>query len=151
MTKKDREEREYTSLFCDQRYAKQAWARIMNDALNADAKALPFITDPKTGEPTLNSEIEHMAYDEVSVRLKSQGLDRAPTQAEMIVQCNIIRARFADQPFNIILDRTAGKVKEEISIESNPYEDLTDDELEALMAYREQKERANAGKDGDEA
>lgn len=151
MTKKDREEREYTSLFCDQRYAKRAWAQIMHDALNADANTLPYIIDPKTNEPTRDSEIEHMAYDEVKARLVAQGLERNPTQAELIVQCNIIRARFADTPFTTILDRTAGKVKEEISIEQNPYEELTDDELEALMAYREQKKAGESDKGGEEA
>ena len=139
MTKEEREEREYQSLFSDQRFAKTAWRKVIAEALGSDGKALPTIYDSKTGEPTLNSEIDLMAYNNVKKRLEAQGKTREPAQAELIVECQILRARFADTPFNTILDRTAGKVKEEVAITDNPYDDLSDDELEMLLMYRQQK------------
>lgn len=150
MTKKEREEREYASLFQDQRYAKKAWRQVIAESLSANGKPLPEIIDPKTEAPTLQSEIDRMAYDNVVARLRAEGKDREPMQAELIVECNVIRARFADQPFGTLLDRTAGKVKEEVSISENPYDDLTDDELEALYEYRQRKQAEAAAAQGEE-
>ena len=142
MTKEERETREYKSLYSDERYAKKAWKELMNVALQGDAKPLPATYDPKTGEQTFQSQLDQMAYDNVKRRLKDQGLDREPQQAEVIVESNILRARFNDTTFNILLDRTAGKVRDELSVQTNPFEDLSDDELEALAAYRASKEKS---------
>lgn len=138
MTKDEREQREYKSLFTDEKYAKRAWKEFIGTALQSSGKALPTQFD-KNGNPTLESDIDEMAYNNVKKRLKDEGLEREPMQAELIVEAAVIRARFQDSTFNTLLDRTAGKVKDEINVNSNPFEDLTDDELEALMAYREQK------------
>lgn len=144
MDKETREELEYISLFADERYAKKAWRQLIGDALKGPAKKLPTITDPKTEEPTLQSAIDSQAYENVKARLLEAGKTREPSQAEVIVESNIIRARFTDNTFNTILERTAGKVKDEVAINTSPFEDLTDDELEALMAYRKSKEAVNS-------
>lgn len=140
MTKSERELREYQSVFCDEKYAKKAWKQLIGAALDSSGKSLPTTYDPKTGEMTFQSQLDEQAYKTVKERLKAQGLDREPTEAELIVQNNILRARFNDTAFNTMLDRTAGKVKDEISVTPNAYEELSDDELEALLAYRESKE-----------
>lgn len=139
MDKKRREELEYTSLYADERFAKKAWKNLIGAALEGPGKKLPTIIDPKTEEPTLQSIIDKQAYESVKARLETEGKTREPMQAELIVESNIIRARFTDATFNTILDRTAGKVREEIAVSNSPFEDLTDDELEALMKYRESK------------
>lgn len=141
MTKKEREEREYRSLFADERYAKRAWRALMGSALEGEAKPLPLIIDPKTGEPTLNSEIDIMAYNNVKARLMKEGKDREPMQAELIVECNIIKARFNDSTFNLFLDRTAGKVKDEVSVSTNQFESLSDEELELLRKHRDESKK----------
>lgn len=138
MTKGEREEREYKSLFADERYAKKAWKEFIGTSLQSPGKALPTQFD-KNDNPTRESDIDAMAYNNVKARLTADGLDREPMQAELIIEAAVIRARFQDSTFNTLLDRTAGKVKDEITVNSNPYEDLTDDELEALMAYRASK------------
>ena len=143
MKKSDREVREYLSLFSDERYAKKAWRNMIGKALESDGKALPIVLDPKTSEPTLQSEIDQMAYDNVKARLIADGKDREPMQAELIIENNIIKARFTDSTFNILLDRTAGKVKEELSLNANPFEELNDDELQALAEYRRKKKEEN--------
>lgn len=139
MTKAERETREFKSLYADERYAKKAWKELIGASLESAGKAFPQTLDPKTGVPTFQSELDTMAYNNVKARLKSQGLDREPQQAELIVECNILRARFNDTTFNTLLERTAGKVKDEIVVNESQFEELTDEELEALVAFREQK------------
>lgn len=138
MTKSEREEREYKSLFTDERYAKKAWKEFIGSSLQSKGQALPTQFN-KDGNPTLESDIDHMAYENVKARLKEEGKDREPMQAELIVEAAVVRARFQDTTLNILLDRTAGKVKDEVTVNTNPYEDLSDDELEALAKYREEK------------
>lgn len=138
MTKSEREEREYKSTFCDERYAKKAWKEFFGTSLQAPGRALPMQVD-KNDNPTRESEIDIMAYNNVKTRLKEEGKDREPMQAELIVEAAVIRARFQDSTFNILLDRTAGKVKDEVTVNANPFEELSDDELNALMEYRKNK------------
>ena len=139
MTKKERELREYKSLFSDERYAKKAWKEIIGASLESPARILPSTVDPKTGDLTFQSQLDQQAYNNVKARLKEQGIDREPQQAELIVECNILRSRFNDTTFNMILERTAGKVKEELAVNKSAFEDLTDEELEVLQKFRETK------------
>ena len=138
MTKEQREKLEYDSLFKDERYAKKAWKEFFNSSLQGPGKPLPETVD-KDGQPTFQSQLDDMAYKNVKARLEAQGLSREPMQAELIVENNVLRARFNDTTFNTVLDRTAGKVKEEVTVNSSPFENLTDEELEALAAFRESK------------
>ena len=146
MTQVEREEREYKSLFTDERFAKKAWKEFMGESLAGDAKPLPVTTDPKTGEQTFQSQLDQMAYNNVKKRLEANGKKREPMQAEIIVECNILKSRFSDSAFNTIMDRTAGKVKDEINLASNPFEDLTDEELAVLAAHRKKKSEENTDK-----
>lgn len=138
MTKAEREEREYKSLFSDSRYAKTAWRNIMAKSLQSDAAILPEMYD-KAGNETMESQIYRIAYSNVQDRLRQANMDRLPMKAEVIVESNLIRAAFDTSSFNLILDRTAGKVREEISIGVGQFEDLTDEELEVLALHREKK------------
>ena len=138
MTKEEREKQEYNSLFKDERYAKKAWRDFIGTSLVSPGKALPETLD-KDGNPTFQSQLDQMAYKNVKARLEAQGLSREPMQAELIVENNILRARFNDTTFNTVLDRTAGKVREEVAVNNSPFEELTDEELEALAAFRESK------------
>ena len=58
---------------------------------------------------------------------------------EYPLESNILRARFTDTTFNTVLDRTMGKVKEELNVIANNFEELSDEEIEALVAFRKQK------------
>lgn len=136
MTKKERETLEYRSLFSDERYAKQAWKNVIGASLQSPGKMLPQSFD-KDGTPTFQSQLDQMAYLNVKDRLKSMGIDREPMQAELIVECNILRARFSDTTLSTILERTAGKVKEELTVNKSAFEELTDEELEILQKHRD--------------
>ena len=140
MEKTEREKREYEGLFTDERYAKNAWKSIFGKSLESSGKALPPTIDPKTGELTFQTLLDQEAYANVKARLEKEGIDREPMQAELIVECGILRSRFDNNMFNTVLERTAGKVKDEITVNKSPYEDLTDEELEMLAAARSAKE-----------
>jgi len=143
MDKDEREQREFKSLFGDERYAKKAWRKLISESLETDAATPPDIYD-KAGNESLETQIYKKAYALVSERLTAEGKSRLPMKAEIIVESNLIRAAFDTSTFNLILDRTAGKVKEEINIGKGQFEDLTDDEL---MVLAEHRNREKAGGD----
>jgi hypothetical protein len=135
MTKQKREEKEYHSLFTDERYAKRAWKQFIDKSLKSNAVMLPDFVDAH-GNTTPQSEIYRAAYTSVQRRLFEEGLDREPMKAEVLIEASVIRAAFDTSTLNVILDRTAGKVKEEISIGVGQYEELTDEELRLLATHR---------------
>lgn len=138
MNKNEREELEYKSLYSDERYAKRAFRQLIGKALESDAVTLPIFTDSQ-GNITPQSEIYKQAYTSVEDRLKKAGLSRKPMKAELMIEASVIRAAFDTNVLNVILDRTAGKVKEEISIGMGAYEELTDEQLEVLAQHEANK------------
>lgn len=138
MTKAERELCEYKSTFTDKRYAEKAFKSIINASLQASAGALPAMYD-KQGNELPQSVLDRQAYENVKQRLLAQGLDREPQQAEMMIENAILRARFDNSTFNTMLERTMGKVKDELVVSANEYETMTDEELELLAAHREQQ------------
>ena len=139
MTKKTREHLEYLNLFTDERYAKKAWKQFMNDSLQSAAAVLPDAYDAR-GNMLQSSAVYNVAYKNVEDRLRARGIERSPMKAEVLVECNMIRASFDNAAFNTVLERTAGKVKEEVSIVTGAYEELTDEQLEVLQRHEEQKQ-----------
>lgn len=140
MTKAERELCEYKSTFTDKRYAEKAFKSIINDSLQASAGPLPIMYD-KNGNELPQSTLDRQAYQNVKQRLLAQGLDREPQQAEMMIENAILRSRFDNSTFNTMLERTMGKVKDEIVVSANEYETMTDEELELLAKHREEQER----------
>lgn len=140
MTKAERELNEYKSLYTDKRYAEKAFKSIINDSLQASASPLPIMYD-KNGNELPQSTLDQQAYHNVKQRLLAQGLEREPQQAEMMIENAILRARFDNSTFNTMLERTMGKVKDEIVVSANEYETMTDEELELLAKHREEQER----------
>lgn len=138
MKKNAREEIEFLSLFTDERYAKRAFKSLLDQSLRGPAKPLPQIEDAK-GNITPASLIDSAAYRNVVDRLKAQGYSRSPMQSEVIMEAAVLRARLDTNSLSLLLDRTAGKVKEEINVSSSAYEEMTDEELVLLSQYRKAK------------
>lgn len=138
MTKEEREEREYISRFTDERYAKKAWKEAIGESLQSAAAILDTVVDAK-GNPTLASIIYDTARRNVADRLAAKGISRAPQKMEVLIEANVIRGSFDATTFNTLLDRTAGKVKDELNITAGAFEELSDEELEVLHRHREQK------------
>ena len=140
MTKKEREALEYKSLFEDERYAKKAWKEFIGRALQSSAAPLPTFLD-KNGNIAPQSELDMMAYQNIKKRLAAQGLDREPMQAEMMVENAVLRSRFDTNTLNMLLERTAGKVKEELTVNANQYENLSDEVIVTVIATGFDKSR----------
>jgi len=147
--KTEREIKEYHNLFCDPKYARKAWQQLIGQSLTSEAAALPMIVD-KDGNETLNGMINSVALHKVQERLTKQGLSRKPMEAEVMIECNIIKARFIDATFVNIRDTGGAKPVDESKLEhsiSNEYSGLTDEELAKLKEFRKEqllKESADA-------
>ena len=62
----------------------------------------------------------------------------------MILSCQAVMARTNPSAFTAFVDRAGGKPVDESKVDAqvtNPFSDLSDDELEMLIAYREQKSK----------
>jgi hypothetical protein len=146
MDKDRREELEYRSLYTDERYAKKAFKQLISKSLQSDAVVLADFEDAR-GNVTPQSEIYKAAIKSVQARLDAEGLSRKPMKAEVMIEASIIRASFDNNSLNTILERTAGKVKEEISIGVGQYEELSDEELMLLAAHRKNRIATTDGED----
>lgn len=143
-----RTDKEMKSLFADPKFSRQAWRSVGQAILRNPATRAPAQLD-KEGEETLQSAIERYSYDKLAQDLKTLGEDdRAPTELEMILQCQIMRARFDTSAAIFVRDTLGAKPVDESKIDAtvNPYEQLSDEELELIAKAREQKALQEAGK-----
>lgn len=146
MNKPIREMKEMQSVFSDPKTYREAWKAVGNALLQAPATKT-FCQVDKNGEPTLASEIDQYSYLQLKQDLaniaKAKGEEtREPTQLEMILMCQMIRARYDTSAATFVRDTLGAKPvdesKNELSV-NNPYESLSDEELELLAKHREAK------------
>ena len=134
--------KEMQSLFADPKYYRQAWKAVGNAILQNPATRAPEQYD-KDGNPTLQSEIERYCWDKLSRDLQTLGEEgRAPTELEMILACQTMRARFDTQAAIFVRDTLGAKPVDETKLDaqvSNPYESLSDEELELIAERRKAK------------
>lgn len=143
---KIRKQCEAKNLFADPKYARQAWKSVGTAILASPAVA------PVADIDTLQGAIEDYSYkslvadtDKLKAAYLRPGEIREPTEIEMIMRCQILRARFDTGAAVFVRDTLGAKPVDESKVEatvSNPYETMTDDELEALAAYRERRDAA---------
>ena len=151
--KKDRDTKETMNLFADPKFARNAWRSVGQAIVNNPAKK-PIQVFGKEGNPTLSSEIESYSYTKLRNDIKNLGKeDREPTELEMIMQCQIVKARFDTSAATFVRDTLGAKPVDESKIDAqvnNPYETMSDDELEMLLAFRAEKEKKNEKTDSTE-
>lgn len=148
MENKDvREIKETLSVFKDPKTARMAW-RSVGQAILARPAAIPTQRFNNQGEETNDSQLEGYTYQQLSRDIKALGNpDRTqPTEIEMILACQILKAR-TDTGAAIFVRDTLGakpvdESKQDLTV-SNPYESLTDDELELLAKHREERLKAS--------
>ena len=154
MNKELREIKEMKSLFADPKYYRQAWKAVGNALLQAPATKT-FCQVDKDGNPTLASEIDQYSYLQLKADIarlaKDQGAEeREPTQLEMIMMCQMIRARYDTSAATFVRDTLGAKPidesKQELSM-SNPFEQLSDEELELIAQHRQAKLQETDGKE----
>lgn len=138
----ERELKEMKNLFEDPKFCRKAWKGIGLAILQNPATKTPAIYD-KEGNMTLQSEIENYSYNKLCEDIKRLGdQDRAPTELEMIMQCQAVRARFDTQAAIFVRDTVGAKPVDESKVDAtvgNQYEQLSDEELQLLLDYREKK------------
>ena len=150
----DRTNKEMMSLFQDPKFSRQAWRSVGMAILQNPAKRAPLQVD-KDGNPTFQSDIERYSWDKLSRDIKTLGEeDRSPTELEMILQCQVMRARFDTAAAVFVRDTLGAKPVDESKLDanvSNPYESLSDEELELLAEVRQKKalESAKEESNGD--
>lgn len=145
--KEERERKEIDNLLKDPKMYRKVWQSIGRLIAQRPATILPTIVD-KDGNETLSSMISSYGYSALKQDIASLTRDDgAPTELEMILACQMIKARTDTQAATFVRDTLGAKPVDESKAEvvtSNMFEQLSDDELEALAAYRATK----AGPDG---
>lgn len=143
--KNDRETKEMQNLFADPKFARKAWQSVGRAILQNPATK-PIDARDKDGNPTLSSEIEMYSYSKLKHDIDTLGSEkREPTELEMIMQCQIVKARYDTGAATFVRDTLGAKPVDESKVDaniSNPYESLSDEELEALAAMRAAKQSA---------
>ena len=137
-----RERKEMENLFSDPKFFRAALKSVGQAiALQPATKPVPIVD--KDGNETVNSQIESYSYKNLSSDLKKLcKTEREPTEIEMILHCQMIKARTDTSAAVFIRDTLGGKPVDETKMDatvSNPYESMTDEELEALAKFREEK------------
>lgn len=137
-----RERKELENLFADPKYCKQAWKSVGQAILLQPAKQPePFLD--KDGNETFNSTLERYSYNQLAEDIKELAKEnRAPTEIEMIMKCQMIKARTDTSAAVFIRDTLGAKPVDESKLDAtvaNPYESLSDEELELIAKMREQK------------
>ena len=138
-----RELKETMNVFSDPRTQREAWRSLGVKLLNNPATKAPEQLD-KDGNPTLASSIEQYTYRQLVNDIKrSEQPDREPTEIEMILACQMVKALFDTQAAIFVRDTLGAKPVDEskmdATLSANQYEQLTDEELELLAAHRAQK------------
>lgn len=149
-TNKDiRELKEMQNLFADPKFSRQAW-KAVGMAIAMQPATQPIVIYDKDGLETANSQIEMYSYNKLSKDIKNLGKeDREPTEIEMILHCQMVKARTDTAAATFIRDTLGAKPVDESKVNaqlSNPYEQLTDEELDMIQAEREKRALDDAAK-----
>ena len=141
--KEDRERKEMMNVFGDPKTMRTAWKSVGKAILQNPAIKPIEMTDDE-GRLTLPAEIERYSYAKLKAdidKITSQK-GREPTELEMIMQCQIVKARYDTNAAIFVRDTLGAKPVDESKVDAqinNPYENLSDEELEAVKKMRDEK------------
>ena len=145
--KKVREQKELENLFADPKYSRQAW-KAVGQAILMSPATKPIPTTDKDGNETFSYTLEKYSYQSLKRDIDSLGNEnREPTELEMILACQAVKARYDTSAAVFIRDTLGAKPVDETKLDAqvnNPYESLSDEELEAIAAMRAKKEVSDA-------
>ena len=133
---------DYAAIFKSPKKAREVWRNVaLAVALRPAAKPITQLN--KDGEETFESRVQKYTYDTLAQDIDKLGdPNGAPTEIEMILGCQAVIARTNPTAFAAFVDRAGGKPVDESKVDAkvaNPYQELSDEELEMLVAFREQK------------
>lgn len=136
-----REVKEIQNLFADTRYCREVWRGVGNLLLQNPASRAPEIYD-KNGCLSGDAILANYSYERLSHDIKElYKEDREPTELEMIIMCQLVKARYDTSAAVFIRDTLGAKPVDESKVEQvpNQFDSLSDDELEMLAAFRQEK------------
>lgn len=140
----NRNTKEMKSLFEDPRFSRQAWQSVGRALLDRPA-VKPIVTTDKEGFETYSAQVENYTYNSLANDIaKLQNGNSEPTELEMILGCQILRARNDTSAAIFIRDTLGAKPVDESKLDhtiSNQYEQLSDEELEILRLHREKQQQ----------
>jgi hypothetical protein len=145
--KSDRDAKEMKNLFLDPKYCREAWRGVGHAILQNPAVRLPPCYD-KEGNPTLASLVDDYSYSKLKrdiATLSGEDANREPTELEMILQCQIAKARWDTSAATFVRDTLGAKPVDEAKVDQtvvNDFAGMTDEELEMLAAFREKQAQA---------
>lgn len=149
-----REQREFETLFKNPKHARAMWAQNVIDRYAKPALEPIQIVD-KDGNLTPTSQIELAVWQHLKAELEAMGLDRLPTEGEMMEACQQYYSRHNASSYTARRDSMGAKPVDETKQShtvNNPLEDLSDDELlvmqQALEAHRRKLLEAESGTTG---
>lgn len=136
---------DYAAIFKSPKKAREVWRNVaLAIALRPASK--PIVQTDKNGDETFESQVQRYTYDTLANDVDKLGNpDAGPTEIEMILSCQAIMARTNPSAFTAFVDRAGGKPVDESKVDAqvtNPFADLSDDELEMLAAYRASKQKS---------
>lgn len=129
-----RELLETRNVFADPAYCREAWKSVGQAILLSPAIGCIGDIDTRDGS------IEAYTYRKLTEELKDIG--RKPTELEMIFHCQAAKARFDTSAAVFVRDTVGAKPIDEsrVQVSRSQYEEMSDDELEALLRYRQQRD-----------
>jgi hypothetical protein len=146
--KKVREQKELENLFADPKYCRQAW-KAVGQAILMSPATKPIVRTDKDGNDEFGYTLEKYTYAALKRDIDSLGSEnREPTELEMILGCQAVKARYDTSAAVFIRDTLGAKPVDETKMDAtvnNPYESLSDEELEVLAAMRERKKEIADG------
>lgn len=140
--KPTRELKEMQNLFADPKFVRHAWKSV-GAAIALQPATRPVTIVNRDGDETSNSLLESYTYNRLCHDIKSLGKeDREPTELEMILACQMVKARTDTSAAVFIRDTLGAKPIDESKMDAtvtNPYESLSDEELELIAEARRKK------------
>lgn len=140
----NREERNFKetiNLFADKNFARNAWKSV-GMAILQNPVNKPFVQCDKDGVELKTSELERYTYDQLSKDLREIFKeDRKPTELEMIMACQVKKARTDTAAATFVRDTVGAKPIDESKLDAivqNPFEQLSDEELAIIARHREE-------------
>lgn len=143
--KQIREQREFETLFKNPKHARAMWSQ---NVINRYAKSAlePVVIYDRDGNITPTSQIELAVWKHLKQELEDMGLDRLPTEGEMMEACQQYYSRHNASSYVARRDSMGAKpideTKQNVTVD-NPLEGLSDEELaimqKALDDYHSKK------------
>lgn len=151
--KQIREQREFETMFKNPKHARAMWSQNVIDRYAKPALEPIKIYD-KDGNLTPTSQIELAVWAHLKRELEEMGLDRLPTEGEMMEACQQYYSRHNASSYTARRDSMGAKpideTKQSVSV-NNPLEDLSDEELlvmeRALEAYHNEQNKLPEAKE----